>query len=357
MLNKIALLRSALSPSRIGFLIYFVTSRCNFHCPFCFYREEIDNGVKGQELTLGEVEQFARKTGPLAQLSLTGGEPFLRHDFAELAKIMATHCRPTYLTVPTNGSMTKVTAQFLEGFLPYFPETNVRLVLSIDGIGEDHDRIRATPGAFQKLQKTYEAVSPLRKRFKNLIVDANSCYSASNQDSLRGTLETLHGDYEFDNLSVTYARGELADPTLKKVSVQMYMELNDYLGSLPRKKESRFLYPVWRGVRDVSRDHLIRTIFHDEFVTQCVAGRKMVVVRENGDVAPCEILDKTFGNLRDSHYDIYALLRSKRGIGIRKYIKETRCRCSHECALASNVIWSPSIYPALAKAALKNVGK
>ncbi|MGL1862844.1 MAG: radical SAM protein [Pseudodesulfovibrio sp.] len=355
--NKLAFFRSTLSPSCVGFLIFFVTNRCNFNCPFCFYREEIEKGKKEQELSLEEITQFAKKAGPIAQISLTGGEPFLRKDFTEVAKVMTTHCQPTYLTIPTNGSLTDRMTKFLREFLPRFPDTYVRLVLSIDGIGQEHDTIRATPGAYKKLMASYEAISSLREEFNNLILDANACFSASNQDTLRQTLETLHEDFNFDNLSLTYARGKIKDPSLKQVTNQIYIDLNDYLESLPRGKESRFLYPVWRGIRDVSRDHLIRTVFHEEFITTCVAGRKMIVIKETGDVEPCEILDKPLGNLRDHDYDLYSVLASKTSRSIRQWIKDSRCKCSHECALTANVAWSPGSYPQLLLATLKNIGK
>ena len=43
----------------------------------------------------------------------------------------------------------------------------------------------------------------------------------------------------------------------------------------------------------------MRTVFDDEFVSTCVAGKKLLVVSETGEVQPCEILGKSFGNLRD----------------------------------------------------------
>lgn len=349
--------KSALWPTQVGFLIFFVTNRCNFNCPFCFYRAEIEKGKKKDLLSLEEIERFAAKTGPLVQLSLTGGEPFLREDLFEIAAAFAQSSRPRYLTVPTNASLAGPMTEFLERFLPGFPNTFLRLVLSVDAIGEEHDRMRATPGAFERLTAAYRAVRPLKDRHANLILDANAVFCAANQDSLKATLSHLHAEFEFDNLSVTFARGDIKDPALKKVSAQKYIEINDFLRDLPRRREKRFLYPVWRGVRDVSREHLVRTVFHDQFVTPCVAGRKMVVVRESGEIGPCEILKKTVGNLRDFDYDLAAALRSPANKTLCKWIRDSRCKCSFECALTANVAWSPGSYPRLLLAALKNIGK
>ena len=44
--------------------------------------------------------------GPV-YLTFTGGEPFLRKDLAEIVLSAAHHCRPSYVTIPTNGLLTK----------------------------------------------------------------------------------------------------------------------------------------------------------------------------------------------------------------------------------------------------------
>ena len=49
-------------------------------------------------------------------------------------------------------------------------------------------------------------------------------------------------------------------------------------------KQKRFLYPLYRGVRDVAWNNLMKTVFEDKFVTPCVAGKKLVVISETGNV-------------------------------------------------------------------------
>ncbi len=350
-------LKSYLDPRQVGYLILYVTNRCNFRCPFCFYIAEIDKGAKPDELTLDELRRVARRIGPLLQLSLTGGEPFLRKDLAGITAAFAEDAHVRYLTVPTNASLTEVMVRYLESVLPAFPETYFRIVFSIEAIGEAHDEIRAMPGSYAKIEDSFRALAPLRRRFANLVVDANSVYTARTEGTLLATLETLSRDFDFDNLSVTYARGEVRDPALLKVSQDAYMRINAFLEGLRRKKERRFLYPLWRGVRDASRQALIRTVFDDEFVSPCVAGRKLVILGETGEVYPCEILDRPMGNVRDADYDINVLLAREENRELRHWIVDTKCKCSFECALAANVVWNFRSYPGLLKAALGNIGR
>ncbi len=350
-------IKSLVDPHQVGYLIFYVTNRCNFRCKFCFYYAEIEQGRKVDELNLEEIDKLTKTIGPLLQLSLTGGEPFLRKDLAEVTQLFIDNCAVRYLTIPTNGSLTGRMVAFLEAILPSNPDTFLRLTFSIDGVGEDHDDARSMQGSYQKIRNSYEAISPLRRRFPNLVLDANSVFTAKSENTLLDTMVHLHENFEFDNLSVTFARGDIKDPSLKSESEAYYQKVNDYLESIRRTKESRFLYPLFRGVRDVSRQNLIKTVFHDEFVTPCVAGRKLIVISETGNVYPCELLDRCLGNVRDTHFDLPAILRNAESAATRKWIRDTKCKCSFECALAANVVWNASMYPKLAASALRNIGR
>jgi len=208
-----------------------------------------------------------------------------------------------------------------------------------------------------KIKKSYEAISPLRAKYPNLVLDCNSVFTASSETYLLDTVKSLDKSFKFDNMSVTYARGNIKDEKLKNVSKERYKLINDFLESREKQKEKRLLYPLWRGVNSVTRENLMRTVFDDEFVSSCVAGRKLLVVSETGEVQPCEILGKSIGNLRNHDWDLNKLLKHNSVKNMQKWIKDTKCKCSFECALAANVVWKPKNYPKVAKAALNNIGK
>ena len=349
--------KSFLDPNQLGYVIFYVTNRCNFRCSFCFYYAEIEKGRKPDELKLEEIERFTKHLGPLLQLSLTGGEPFLREDLNLITELFIENCSARYITIPTNAWLTDRMVQFLEYVLPRHPDSFIRLTFSIDGIGDAHDENRSMKGSYKKIQESYKAISPLRKPYGNLVLDANSVFTSKSEDQLCDTVKHLDEEFDFDNISITYARGQIPDPNLKTQSREKYVKVNDLLDSLERKKEQRFLYPLWRGVRDVSRENLISTVFDDKFVTPCVAGRKLLVISETGEVRPCEVLDKSIGNLRDVDFDVYKLLKREDSRKLVDWIIDTKCKCSFECALGANVVWNPSQYPRLAASAIRNIGK
>ena len=197
----------------------------------------------------------------------------------------------------------------------------------------------------------------MRGRFSNLVLDANSVFTARSENTLKDTLIHLNENFDFDNMSITFARGDISDESLKQTSREKYEEINHLLESLKRGKETRFLYPIWRGVRDVSRRNLIRTVFDDEFVAPCVAGRKIIVVSETGEVLPCEILGRSMGNLRDYNFNLKKLLASSANKELQKWIVTSECKCSFECALTSNVAWNITEYPQLLISTFKNIGR
>ena len=49
-------------------------------------------------------------------------------------------------------------------------------------------------------------------------------------------LKVLHSDFEFDNHTVTYARGDIRDPHLVVNAKKEYEEMNKFLTSLSHKK-------------------------------------------------------------------------------------------------------------------------
>ena len=108
-----------------------------------------------------------------------------------------------------------------------------------------------------------------------------------------------------------------------------------------------------------SRDMLMDSVFEDKFVAPCVAGRKLVVVNETGDVFPCEMLDPKkyrLGKLRDYDWDLGRLLADSNSRSIQDWIVDSKCKCSWECSNAANIVWNPSQYPRLLRESVRNIG-
>ena len=86
-----------------------VTDRCNFRCPYCMPAEIFGTRYeflpKPEILTFEEIERLARIFVSLGvrKIRLTGGEPLLRADLAELVRSLATIPNVEDIALTTNG--------------------------------------------------------------------------------------------------------------------------------------------------------------------------------------------------------------------------------------------------------------
>ncbi len=149
-------------------VVYEATMRCNLTCEFCYVGDLLNiEGEWRQELPMDTLRRaFPDQDG--LQVSLTGGEIFMRKDILDVMEVFQGKgyvCG--YLT--TNGTIiTDERADALadlasRGFLKH-------ISVSIDGPGEMHDKARGVKGTFERtsagLRRLQEAArrthAPLR---------------------------------------------------------------------------------------------------------------------------------------------------------------------------------------------------
>src|SRR6266576_5405711 len=99
-LQLVKLLRSTNREKRLGTVILFVTSRCNGFCRTCFYHEELN---QPGDMTFAQINNISRTMPPITDLWLSGGEPTLRRDVAEIIDAFIGKNRVRRIIIPTNG--------------------------------------------------------------------------------------------------------------------------------------------------------------------------------------------------------------------------------------------------------------
>jgi MoaA/NifB/PqqE/SkfB family radical SAM enzyme len=154
-------------------VVYEATMRCNLTCEFCYVGDILNiEGEWRQELPIETLQRaFPDQEG--LQVSLTGGEIFMRKDILDVMDVFKDKgyvCG--YLT--TNGTIiSDERAEALadlasKGFLKH-------ISVSIDGPGEMHDKARGVKGTFERtsagLKRLQEAA---RKKGAPLRVSINT---------------------------------------------------------------------------------------------------------------------------------------------------------------------------------------
>jgi len=148
-------------------------------------------------------------------------------------------------------------------------------------------------------------------------------------------------------------RGDLSDTTLKQVDHNKYRKAIDRLECDLKDRTAeiyRFKGAKVKAAQDILQRRLIhRTEQEQRRLIPCYAGRLNLVLHENGDVFPCEILSKKMGNIRNAGYDIQKVLESASAREIVQSISNNECYCTHECYFITNILFNPRLYPALLK--------
>jgi len=335
-------------------LTFFVTRRCNAHCPFCFYlrAENTPSGLHA-ELSLPEIEKISSSLGRLLWLAFSGGEIFLRDDLVEIAGTFYRNNRPAIMLFPTNGLLPETIRDSMESILRSCPQSIVALKLSLDGIGTAHDELRLTPGSFAKTLRTYELVSSLAGQYPNFELGVNTVFCADNQHDMDGIIEYVRGMRHIKTHTISLIRGDITDKHFADVDTALYCEA---VGKLERNlKEGKS--PVYRfqggrlkAAQDILQRRLIhRTMAEQKWLIPCYAGKLNLVLGETGEVFPCELISESFGNVRDHGYDLRRVANSEPAQKALRAIKQNKCHCTHECYFMTNILFNPRLYPALLK--------
>lgn len=338
---------------------FFVTSRCNARCPFCFYWR--DRHTQRQELTLEEIEKVSQSMGSLLWLLFSGGEIYVRQDLPEIVKAFYRNNNPVIITLPTNGMAPNLVIPKTEEILKACPESAIVVKVSLDEIGAEHDRIRNTPGNFDKAMETWEGLRQLRERYDNLQIGINTVFCRENQDAMDEIIDFVNALPGCETHTISLIRGAPASDSHKEIDLEKYRHAvgrleKDLKGERP--KMYHFNLARLKSAQDLVQRRLIyETARQNRRLLPCYAGRIAAVMNEEGDVFPCEILTESMGNVRDAGYDLMKVFRSEKADRIRAQINRTKCYCTHECYFVTNILFNPLRYGQVAKEYLELTGE
>jgi len=322
-------------------LIVFVTSKCNLLCRHCFYWEELN--LKKDELTLEEFEKISRSLPNLLSVSLTGGEPFLRKDLPQIAEFFSKNSGARNIQIPSNGFLVDRTVQRAGELLSRVPDSRVCTGVSLDGPREIHNEIRQNPKSFERAVETLHELKRLKPSFPNLSVGVALTVSRANQDRLDDFLSFVEDELHPDAITVTLARGNPMDPSLKEVDLDVYRRVAERVVEYRRRNR---LTDGWADRLVISKEEETYQLIGEaaqatKRINPCFGGELIGILSETGEVFPCEILDQSMGNVRDFNCDFAALWRAHAAAEARKYQKKLSCQCTYECAMSVNTLFTP----------------
>lgn len=338
------------------------TNICQSRCKTCniyqVYKKGSDAGcfpegckTPKDELSLDEYERFFKTVGHVYFVNMSGGEPSLRKDFADIVESANLHLTPKVIHTPTNALLPEKIRDMTEDILERLERSGRKVTFTIkpsfDGVGPVHDFVRGVPGNFEKLMRTYELLRPLKEKYHNLEIGAGTVISNYNIDKVEETAQFVHkmGLDSYIN-EIAEERVEMFnDKESITPNADAYLKVIEIFKRESKRHWSNAgkLGRYTQAFRLVYYDTVVEILRKNTQVLPCYGGISNVHISPYGDVWPCAVLgyDKSFGNIRDFNYDFKSIWYSDGAAEVRNFIRDRRCWCPLANQAYSNILCSP----------------
>lgn len=347
----------ALAPTGINLEVTFHCNQKCLMCPQAIERHHDNSHLLEKLRTLRELttEEICSLVNEAARMKvkifcITGGEAFLRKDIVEIirhVKRKKIHCH-----VISNGTLIgkELAKEIVSAKLD-------RIIFSLDGPEEIHNKIRNSKNAFSNLMQTVGYLKEEKKIRKTNIPHLSfSCtISAINSGNLSQLMDVaalndmdMHFGYLFyttdemrkrtnDIVKMEDAKDEDQDVAefLKKVDVEkMQVEL---------KKIEQIEKTI--GVKatfapPLKDDEIYRHFYDDtySYTNKCFYPWHKVRVSPYGEVYPCS-MNILMGNIRDENFS--KIWNNEKYVDFRRSLKKNKLfpKCA-KCCVLNNKLWS-----------------
>lgn len=316
------------------FLILFINSICNLTCEHCFYWRNLN---QRNDLTYDEFRRLSEQLGPLEVLNLSGGEPFIHKQFADICKLFVRNNGVRQIYVPTNGYFTDRTEKQLRDLLQEDSLQFVVCEISLDGMPEYHNEFRGNGKSFEKAMETYAMLERLQREDERLRIHSIATATSENMDELRHLTRYLFDNCPaMDHHNLAIIRGDRKNPSLQGPLLGQYNELYRYIAEVWRERDEHRFGSIVEPLMQWAKD---RVISEERQVVPCTAGNLTGVVHANGDVGFCET-HPPIGNLRENTFA--EIWDSDRANALRHSIACKECHCTTEVFLWPSIVFQPA---------------
>lgn len=278
-----------------------LTGKCNLSCKHCYGSFKAG---EGESMDTQQVMSIMPQVKALhiSDLRLTGGEPFMHHDFWDILDV-AVNTHHFHVTITTNGTL--ITPQAARRI----KETGrVHVHVSIDGhTPEINDTFRGLDGAFDK---AVIAVKSLKA--EGLNVRINHAVHRHSRPHIKAM-----GEFA-DQLGVPLFMGQLYRMgRCEETAGDIHIDPSEFYRAMESVRH-RYNGNTHHGAKQESTDC---------YIHRCDGGYTKMAIRPNGDVTPCitypHIPRFVMGNVHESsirdifyNFDREAMLGSNNAIDI-----------------------------------------
>lgn len=264
-----------------------LTNRCNLFCTYCYADSHASD--TSHEITLDEIKVIldTMQHRKLGKIVLTGGEPLLRKDILEIAKLCKNY---GLVQVLSNGTIPS--KELYKDII----ETVDMLQISIDSMDKKTNDLNRGEGTYDKVMETVcylSNIAPSKLTLSMTIVPgAENQINDMIQFCYEKGIENLH-----INRFVPYGRAKTNfDQTLNLRKFYKAIDAGyDYIRSLYQKNRNM------RFNLDVAND-FVKSIYGSGLKKSCGLKEALISVECNGDIYMCSSLHQEefkLGSIRE----------------------------------------------------------
>jgi MoaA/NifB/PqqE/SkfB family radical SAM enzyme len=280
------------------------TYRCNSRCSMCNIWKSPT--VPAEEVSAATLRKLP---GGFDNLNITGGEPTLRNDLAEIVDIL--HPKAAKLEISSNG----LHADRLEAIVRKYPDIKIRF--SLDGSELTSNRIRGEKDGYRIKTEGLARLQALGGRdlgFAITIQDDNvqdlvGLYQMAERNCFELATSALHNGFQFhkgDNFP--YDRQRIA---------------REIEGLIDAQLRTRSIKNWFRAYLNLGL--IAKVLGHDRLIS-CTAGTDLMFIDPWSDVYACNVRpDLKIGNLETQTWD--EILNGPRAVEMRRQVAQ----CTQNC--------------------------
>lgn len=344
-------------------IAYTTTWRCNAACDMCGIKN-VDRNLKNGEKELGVKDISRIFRDPLLKkldlIRFTGGEPFLKEDFADIVDEIIKNTRTKIYYITTNGFYSRRIRDFVKRLAPKTP--NLVIQVSLDAIGELHDNIRKVPGLYDKVIETLEGLKGLKNRYSftygiNQTVTPKTVRYLGEISALSRKFECDHKPYlAYEAHESDILEGERLSPRpallsnpKKDVVNSLYDRIEEHYKKEKKEKGVSFTPEnLWglieKSILLGSKNRILKG--HEFPNPACLAMFFYLRLLPDGTVMPCTLRPKPIGNLKNQTFT--EVWNSRAARDMRHEIRNCK-GCWVECDITPNVMYSFDILKEICK--------
>lgn len=255
-----------------------VTHCCNARCKHCHLGGIVEE-ERASPLRFGNI---CRELRPVtAQVS--GGEPLLRKDVAEIVSALRTPNRSPFIALTTNGALLtkKKYEELLQAGLDEFS-------VSLDYPDERHDEFRGIPGLFRRIHDLIQEVNHQENKHITLC-----CVIQSDNFRYLSDIVNLASTWGVQLNFSAYTPLRTQDMSYM-VQGEDFLELGEIFSRLLAHRKK------YRNIRTSA--YVFRKIlayFEKGYLPDCRTGYRFINVNPDGTFSPCGLIITDYLSLKD----------------------------------------------------------